>query len=158
MPNMKIKLPLSEQAIADLNDIIAEEKDSPTPAHWLFTNGVKPVLKNTAETRNLIQERGSLELPNGAKITPSDIQNLTLESYPEGNIEIAIGERTKFHIEQNASYLFAINRKLGSPLTWTTAKEWVLESCLSAIAKQMAKLDSDELDAEEKELYPTEKK
>ena len=137
-----------------LGEILLEEKDAPTPSHWLFTHALRPRIIETAETRKLVRARGSLDLPGGKKVTPADFDIGPLESFPEGQVEFAISERVKGWIEESAGYIVAVNQRTGGTLLWTTPAEWVREICLAAIATRAAKLDGEELDDEEKANYP----
>jgi hypothetical protein len=154
MPTLHLKVPLSDEAMAYLNEILTEEKGEATPSHWLFANALKPRIKETAETRKLVRARGSLELPGGKKVTPADFDIGPLESFPEGQVEFTISDRVKAWIEESAGYIVAVNQRTGGTLQWKTPAEWVREICLSAIVTRAAKLDADDLDEEEKTLYP----
>ena len=158
MSVLHLKIPLSDDAIAYLNEIIADDEDSTTPGHWLFTTAIKPGVKQTAQTRNLLRARGSLTLPNGKKLVPADLDIGPLESFPEGTVDIIISDRVKGWIEEAAGYVSAANRLQDAKLAWTTPQDWVREICLAAIATSTADIDATEFDAEEKELYPPAKK
>ena len=154
MPTLHLKVPLSDEAMAYLSEILTEEKGETTASHWLFANALKPRIKETAETRKLVRARGSLDLPGGKKVTPADFDIGPLESFPEGQVEFTLSERVVGWIEESAGYITAVNQRTGGTLLWTTPAEWVREICLAAIATRAAKLDGEELDDEEKANYP----
>lgn len=154
MAILHLRIPLTDDAMAYLDEIIVADKAGATAKGWLFDNAIKPRVKETAETRKLVRARGSLELPGGKTMSAADFDIGPLESFPDGQVEFTLGDHVKGWIEESAGYIVAVNKRTGGTLQWKTPAEWVREICLSAIAKRQAELEAEAIEAEDKVINP----
>jgi hypothetical protein len=161
---LHLRLPLTEQNIADLDDIVLEAKDkkfTENPARWLHHYVLIPALSpidpstgKPGSAPRLLHTQGHIDFPEGKKLTLADLKPVPLESYDEGTLTLNIGDGTKREIESVYAYLEAQARIRGWPTPpFKSPREWVLTTCQGGIASELDRLAKLDLDAEEREGY-----
>ncbi|MGI0067745.1 MAG: hypothetical protein ACREB9_04925 [Thermoplasmata archaeon] len=152
-----LRLPVSEEALAAINDLIHAGKDDISPGRFCFQK-ISAAVKQYAEPANRVRFSGHLDV--GDKVVrPSDLRSFPLESGSEGSVSVVIGPIVKAGIERACAVTDAINRVAGSaPLGWKTSAEWCLRVVEESVARETAKEEGTDADAEERELYDPPKK
>ena len=156
-----IKIPLTETATQHLSEIIDTENskgaEELSPGRWCLKR-ILDELKASAPLINRLEESGKIDIAANKSITVKDLKSFPLDSvYIEG-IEIHVGDYTKKRIEKAASFIEAATHVQGVTIPWSNSNEWCLKVVEESIARAYSKLDSELLDAEEKENYPSAQK
>ena len=150
---LHFKIPLSEKAIAAIDDIISEKDDEISKEEWI-SKKVGDDLKKATKLRNQLNVEGEIKLYNGKVVKQDDLLSFPLESFPEGSVELLIGEKRKGKIELSVSLIDASNRLLGGPkLSWDTSRDYLYKVILDAIEEELKTIEDKELDDEEKAIY-----
>ncbi|MGI0067674.1 MAG: hypothetical protein ACREB9_04530 [Thermoplasmata archaeon] len=154
---LRLKLPLSDESLAAISDLIAGEKEM-SPGRYCFKKVAEQV-KQAAELANRLTLSGKVELSATKTLHPADLRDFPLESFDSGSVEILIGPRIKRGIERACALIEGSNRVAGGqPLSWDSSKDWCLRVVQEAMARETAKTDGEDITEEERELYPSPKK
>jgi|GEM_PF-3819174 len=155
---LRLKLALNDPTMGMLRDIVTSEKGRDkglTEEIWAFRQ-LRALAGNHAAAWRSIEAKGSWEGFSGGGRT-MQVTRDALHEFPidagEGNFEVLIGDRLLLALANTCALVEATNRLQGRPVPWATAHEWLERYLQETIIVEMAKVDTEDFNAEEGDLY-----
>ena len=149
---MNVRVQLSDEQQAVLRDCL----DGQEIRVWAFRK-IKEQAASFAQVAKAMELVGHIRTEKQT-IYASDLKKLELTE-GVGNIEFEVGPKLKARIEWGLAFEEAAGRLLGARKpVWTSPNEWCQVLIEERLAAEAAKSDDEDIDEEEKALFPKESK